>query len=101
MTTAGNGLENLIVRYGSGGEQEKKNALCILGLNMINDKIFLVVWFWYFFLLIVGTFRLCYRIVTVSFWKIRSCNCLLVLMLTNLLQVSPHQMENPEIFFKG
>jgi len=59
------------VRYGSGGEQEKKNALCILGLNMINDKIFLVVWFWYFFLLIVGVFRLCYRIVTVSFWKIR------------------------------
>jgi len=59
------------VRYGTGGEQEKKNALCILGLNMINDKIFLVVWFWYFFLLIIGVLRLVFRILTISFWKIR------------------------------
>ena len=78
-------LAVIIFRYGSGGEQEKKNALCILGLNMINDKIFLVVWFWYFFLLIVGVFRLCYRIVTVSFWKIRSCNSWFHLILTHLL----------------
>jgi hypothetical protein len=27
------------VRYGSGGGQEHKNAICILGLNMINDKV--------------------------------------------------------------
>lgn len=27
------------VRYGSGGGQETKNAICILGLNMINDKV--------------------------------------------------------------
>lgn len=27
------------VRYGSGGGQENKNAICILGLNMINDKV--------------------------------------------------------------
>ena len=29
-------------RYGPGGGQETKNALCVLGLNMINDKIFMV-----------------------------------------------------------
>ena len=33
-----------IFRFGAGGHQERKNALCILGLNMINDKIFLVIW---------------------------------------------------------
>jgi len=27
------------VRYGSGGGQENKNAICILSLNMINDKV--------------------------------------------------------------
>ena len=27
------------IRYGSGGGQENKNAICILGLNMINDKV--------------------------------------------------------------
>ena len=27
------------VRYGMGGGQDTKNAICILGLNMINDKV--------------------------------------------------------------
>ena len=26
-------------RYGRGGGQETKNALCVLSLNMINDKV--------------------------------------------------------------
>jgi hypothetical protein len=27
------------VRYGRGGGQEIKNAICILSLNIINDKV--------------------------------------------------------------
>jgi hypothetical protein len=27
------------IRYGMGGGQDTKNAICILGLNMINDKV--------------------------------------------------------------
>ncbi len=27
------------IRFGSGGGQENINAICILGLNMINDKV--------------------------------------------------------------
>ncbi len=27
------------VRYGGGGVQETRSAICILGLNMINDKV--------------------------------------------------------------
>ena len=27
------------MRYGRGGGQETKNAICILSLNMINDKV--------------------------------------------------------------
>ena len=27
------------VRYGTGGDQEDRSAICILGLNMINDKV--------------------------------------------------------------
>ena len=49
------------VRYGSGGQQETKNAICILGLNMINDKIFLVLWYWYVFLIFFGCLRFLYR----------------------------------------
>jgi len=27
------------VRYGTGGRQENQNAICVLSLNMINDKV--------------------------------------------------------------
>ena len=60
------------VRYGPGGGQEKKNALCVLGLNMINDKIFLVVWYWYLILVLIGSCRLIFRIATLTIWKFRS-----------------------------
>ena len=37
------------------------NALCILGLNIIIDKVYLVLWFWYIFLIICGLARLVFR----------------------------------------
>jgi len=58
-------------RYGPGGGQETKQALCILGLNMINDKIFMVIWVWYVFIFLMGGFRFIYRIFQVSFWRVR------------------------------
>ena len=33
------------IRYGRGGGQEIKNAICVLGLNMINDKVKIIVFF--------------------------------------------------------
>ena len=35
------------IRYGRGGGQEIKNAICVLGLNMINDKVLLFIRFLY------------------------------------------------------
>ena len=32
------------VRYGTGGAQENRSAICILGLNMINDKVSKLQW---------------------------------------------------------
>ena len=50
-------------RYGRGGGQETKGALCVLSLNMINDKVFLILWWWFLLLAIVGALRIVYRIV--------------------------------------
>jgi len=50
-------------RWGAGGQQENINAICILALNMINDKVFLILWWWFFFISIIGTLRILYRII--------------------------------------
>merc|ERR1719410_2536192 len=58
-------------RWGSGGRQENINAICVLGLNMINDKVFLILWWWFFFLAVIGAFRLVYRVLQVQFTGLR------------------------------
>lgn len=47
-------------RFGAGGDQEKINAICILALNMINDKVFALIWWWCSVLSCLGALRLLY-----------------------------------------
>jgi len=53
-------------RWGSGGHQEAINAICILALNMINDKVFLVIWWWFTLISNIAFFRLIYRVLQCS-----------------------------------
>ena len=34
-------------KFGTSGEVEKHDALCILPLNIFNEKIYIFLWFWY------------------------------------------------------
>ena len=47
------------------------NGLCVLTQNIINEKIYLVLWFWYMFLGPVSVLYLCYRLVTLMFHGVR------------------------------
>jgi hypothetical protein len=38
-------------KFGTSGNIEKHDALCILPLNIVNEKIYIFIWFW---LLILG-----------------------------------------------
>ena len=48
------------------GGLEMKNAICILNLNMINDKVFALLWFWHATLVIFGAVRIFTRLCQVS-----------------------------------
>lgn len=39
--------------FGSGGEIQRRNVLCVLPQNIMNEKIYLVMWLWFIFLTIV------------------------------------------------
>ncbi|XP_037084386.1 innexin shaking-B-like [Pollicipes pollicipes] len=58
-------------RYGAGGSLERYDALCVLSINVVNDKIYLTVWFWYIVLLVLGSLLLLYRLVTLCSPKLR------------------------------
>lgn len=58
-------------RYGMGGGLESRHAMCILGLNMINDKVFLVLWAWQYFMILLGVIRVINRLFQVLSAKVR------------------------------
>ena len=41
-------------RFGPGGHPASISAICVLGLNVINDKIFFLIWWWLVLLLVAG-----------------------------------------------
>jgi len=43
---------------GSAAGKDVESGMCILSQNIINQKIYLVLWFWYVFMLIVGVIQL-------------------------------------------
>jgi len=60
-----------IPNVGASGVAQFHNGLCVLTQNIINEKIYLVLWFWYIFLGPVSVIYLCYRLITLMFHGVR------------------------------
>lgn len=58
-------------RYGSSGDVQRHDALCILPLNIINEKIYIFLWFWFVFLAFISGGLLIYRICVLMFEGMR------------------------------
>lgn len=54
--------------YGSSGTLQTFDALCLLPLNILNQKLFIIIWVWYPTQLVVSIFNLLYWII-VSYSK--------------------------------
>merc|ERR1712095_206701 len=52
--------------YGPSGTVNKKDALCILGLNIINEKIYVTLWFWLVILACLTAMYLIYVVAIVA-----------------------------------
>jgi hypothetical protein len=52
-------------KYGSSGTIQNLDGLCILPINIINEKIYIFIWFWFLILIIWTLVFFCFRIVTI------------------------------------
>ena len=53
-------------KYGASGTIETHDAMCVLALNIINEKIFVALWFWFIILAILTSLYLIYVIAVIS-----------------------------------
>lgn len=51
-------------KYGQSGSIQRHDALCVMALNVVHEKIFVVLWFWYAILLIITIGSLIWRLMT-------------------------------------
>ena len=58
-------------KFGPSGTVEKFDGLCVLPLNIINEKIYVFLWFWFVFLSIVTGLHLTFHIAVSSLPVIR------------------------------
>ncbi|XP_035222703.1 innexin inx2-like [Stegodyphus dumicola] len=54
-------------RYGPSGDVQRYDALCILPLNILNEKIYIFLWFWFVILAVLSALILVYRLMVI-FW---------------------------------
>jgi len=52
-------------KFGPSGSIEQHDALCFLPINIVNEKVYLILWFWFAILLFVTAFFIFYRIMLV------------------------------------
>jgi len=76
-------------KYGSSGTIENRDGLCILALNIINEKIYTFLWFWFVLVSICSCIALVYRILVVALPAIR----VNIIMTSTLHQVDRKLVE--------
>lgn len=58
-------------RFGSSGDVQKHDAMCILPINIVNEKIYIFLWFWFYFLALISLIALVYRAITIVVPRVR------------------------------
>lgn len=58
-------------KFGPSGSLQTHDALCVLALNILNEKIYIFLWFWFIILAIISGMALAYSIAVVTLPSIR------------------------------
>ena len=58
-------------KFGFSGEVERHDAICILPLNIVNEKIYIFLWFWFIILAILTSILVVYRLFIITYEPFR------------------------------
>lgn len=58
-------------KYGASGSIQKHDSLCVLPLNIVNEKTYIFIWFWYIILAFLLCLLLAYRLVIICLPEFR------------------------------
>ena len=51
---------------GTGASTQSDNGICILSQNILNQKVYLVLWFWYILVLSVGVVQIVFEAIIIA-----------------------------------
>lgn len=54
-------------KYGPSGSIQKFDTLCVMALNVINEKVYVFLWFWFVLLFFISVIALIWRVITIFF----------------------------------
>jgi hypothetical protein len=58
-------------KYGGSGTIQRFDALCVLSMNIVNEKIYIFLWFWFIILSVVTGLHLLLRVVQLFMPNVR------------------------------
>lgn len=58
-------------KYGASGSIQSHDSLCILPLNIVNEKTYVFIWFWFVILFVLVGLLVVYRLALIFFPKVR------------------------------
>ncbi|KAJ6627580.1 Innexin inx1, partial [Pseudolycoriella hygida] len=59
-------------KYGASGSIQKHDSLCLLPLNIVNEKTYIFIWFWYIALIIMLVGLIIYRAMIIMLPRVRA-----------------------------
>lgn len=59
-------------KYGPSGSIQKIDGLCLLPLNVVNERIYVLIWFWFVFVAVLSFLNMLYRVAVLLLPKFRT-----------------------------
>ena len=76
-------------KFGPSGTVQKFDGLCVLPLNIINEKIYVFLWFWFIVLTVITGLQMLYRLAVIGSSRLRE-----MLLMSRSRLTKRHQVES-------